>query len=285
MVKRRSLRGGVEQHRDQVRLRVVVLADLAVRIGAGGVEVAQRHGAQAVGGGVVAQDLLDHPLRAAVGIDRRLWPVLGDRLAGARAVGGAGAGEDDPADAVRAHRIQQAKRADDVVAVVEPRIEHRLADIGEGGEVDDRVRTMRRQHLGEAVGVEQVAALERAPLHRMGEAAREVVVGDRRVAGPRQRLAGVRADVARPAGDQDRRHAATPSPRAAWSCRAAWRTARSRPGPPPASAGARPAPRGCGSPARRGSAELRPPTRMSTSTRGTWTAVKSASSSARSMKS
>ena len=38
------------------------------------------------------------------------------------AVGGAGAGEDDPVDAGGAHRVEQRERADDVVVVVLGRV-------------------------------------------------------------------------------------------------------------------------------------------------------------------
>ena len=43
---------------------------------------------------------------------------------------------------------------------------------------------------------------------RIGVAGEKVVQGDRKVARLRQRLAGMRADIAGPAGDQDRFHRA-----------------------------------------------------------------------------
>ena len=97
---------------------IVVFADRAVGGGAGGVEVAQRRVAQAVGVRVVGQRVLDHQLREAVGIDRVLRMVFGDRHLLGNAVGGARAGEHDPLDAGRAHGVQQRERADDVVVVV-----------------------------------------------------------------------------------------------------------------------------------------------------------------------
>ena len=51
-------------------LRVVVLAELAFGIGAGGVEVAQRDRREPVGPLVVRQRQLDRELGLAVGVDR-----------------------------------------------------------------------------------------------------------------------------------------------------------------------------------------------------------------------
>ena len=73
-------------------------------------------------------EVITHQLAGAVGIDRLLRVALVDRAALGHAVGGAGAGEHQLADAVVAHCFEQAQRAGDVVAVVLARVGDRLAD-------------------------------------------------------------------------------------------------------------------------------------------------------------
>ena len=91
--------GGLEHERDQVRLGLVVLAQLPAR--ARDVEVAQRRGGQPVRAALVADHQVDRELGRAVGVDRRGRLVLGDRDGLRLAVGRAGGGEHEPADAVR----------------------------------------------------------------------------------------------------------------------------------------------------------------------------------------
>ncbi len=62
-----------------MKLRVVVLAELAVGIGAGRVEVAERHRAYAVGAVVVRQRAFDGELGFAIGVDRARRMIFGDR--------------------------------------------------------------------------------------------------------------------------------------------------------------------------------------------------------------
>src|SRR5262249_2085576 len=71
--------GDLDGAGDQVRLRVVVLADGPVGMGAGGVEVAQSYRPPAVRLDEILQGVLDGQLRPAVGIDRRLRLGLFDR--------------------------------------------------------------------------------------------------------------------------------------------------------------------------------------------------------------
>jgi sporulation protein YlmC with PRC-barrel domain len=85
-----AVAGRCEGERNEVRLRIMGLADLAVRVGACGVEVAQRHRAQARRTVEVAQHPLDHQLGEAVRIDGRLRMVLPDRQAERQAIRGAG---------------------------------------------------------------------------------------------------------------------------------------------------------------------------------------------------
>ena len=70
--------------RNEVDLRVVVLAERAVRIGAGGVEIAQPDRADAVGPLEMRQRPLDRQLGLAVGVDRPLRMRFVDRRLAAR---------------------------------------------------------------------------------------------------------------------------------------------------------------------------------------------------------
>ena len=72
-----------------------------------------------------------------------------DRHADRIAVGRAGGREDDAVDAGGVHRVEQVQRADGVVAEVLRRVAHRLADERIGGEVNDGIHGMARQHLAQ----------------------------------------------------------------------------------------------------------------------------------------
>ena len=194
---------GLQHQRDQVCLGVVLLARLARCVGARGVEIAQRHRRHSVGCTSIPQDHLAHQLGAAVGIDRLLPHVLDHRQPLGQAVGRAAAGKDDRAHVVGTHRLDERHHGSDVVAVVQRGLAVGFADIDQAREVDHGLRPMALQHRVERDGVVEIAALERPPLHRPGVAGAQVVVDDRRVTGLGQRLAGVRADIARASCDQD----------------------------------------------------------------------------------
>ena len=59
-----------DHERNQVCLRIVLLADFAVRIGARGIEIAQRNPGQAIGYARIGQHLFDKELRPAIRIYR-----------------------------------------------------------------------------------------------------------------------------------------------------------------------------------------------------------------------
>lgn len=85
----------------------------------------------ALGLDVVGDDALDHGFRAAVGVCRANWAVLGDGdhagNAGGVAVDGRRGREDDVGDIVLGHRPQQRDAAADIDAVVFQRDLSRLA--------------------------------------------------------------------------------------------------------------------------------------------------------------
>ena len=85
----------VEQQRDQVGFGGVIFPEPTGRVGASSIEISEDHTGQAVGGSEVAEQLLHHPLAAAVWIDRLLRAALtdGDVLGVRNSIGCAGAGE------------------------------------------------------------------------------------------------------------------------------------------------------------------------------------------------
>src|SRR5262245_29277475 len=79
----------LDGQRDDMCFGLMVLADLAVGVASGRVEVAQDDGVKAVR----PSEILDHPFdgefRPAIRIDWRLWVALVDRQPDRNAVGGA----------------------------------------------------------------------------------------------------------------------------------------------------------------------------------------------------
>lgn len=104
------------------------------------------------------------------------------------------------------HGFEQVLRTDDVVAPVEVRFLNGLADIAERGEVHDGIGLMGLECSGKAGWVEQVTFDGRPELHRVSPTCREVVKSYRFVPGSGECLAGMAADIASAARDQNRRH-------------------------------------------------------------------------------
>ena len=130
----------LERDGDQVGLGLVTLAEVALGIGAAGVEVAQRRPAQAVGRLRVGEHALDHRLGGAVGVDRREGRRLRDRL---RSRDGR---RPPPVEESTKARVPAASaassstwRARHVVRVVEQRVRHGLGYRQQRGEVEHAV--------------------------------------------------------------------------------------------------------------------------------------------------
>jgi hypothetical protein len=104
------------------------------------------------------------------------------------------------------HGLEDVDEAADIDPVVVKRSQHRFPDIGERGEMDDGAGAVLREGGLEGFGIEHVGFDERAPTHELGVASREVIEGDRQEASRRERLAGVAADEAGAAGDENGLH-------------------------------------------------------------------------------
>ncbi len=189
-----------------------VLADQAALVRADRVEVTQQRDAPGrVRGRDVGQHALDHGLRRAVRIGGADRKVLADRQRVRIAVDGGRRTEHQPLDVGPRHRVDQRQRAGHVVVVVHQRLCDRLADRLQAREVDHRDDRVRREDTFERGRVAHVGLDEdrRGPRDaldapdRFALAVDEVVDDDRHEAGGQQFDAGVRADVAGAAGDED----------------------------------------------------------------------------------
>ena len=99
---------------DGVGLGLVALADAALRVSAGRVEIAQGDRAKAKVAGVVGQSLLDHQLGPAIRAEGGLGLGFVDRQAGRIPVNGAGRGEDQGLDPASPRGLDQGQGADDI---------------------------------------------------------------------------------------------------------------------------------------------------------------------------
>lgn len=70
--------GGLQHQRDEMSLGIMTLTQTPLGVGTGGIEIAQADGFQAIGLVVVAEDLFDHALGAAIGIDGMLGMLFID---------------------------------------------------------------------------------------------------------------------------------------------------------------------------------------------------------------
>ena len=196
----------IQHQRDQMGLGAVELADLGFGIGTGHVEIAEDDRAQAMGGPEIGQHALDGALAGAIGVQRLLRRVLVQQDAIMIAIGGAGRGKHHIAAAPRHRRLKEVERAADIDPPIPPRLLHRLAHLAEGGEMHHRGGLPSGKDLIQPRPVQKIALLEGAKFHRIGPAGGQIVIGDRHIARRRQKLAGMRADIAGAAGDQDMRH-------------------------------------------------------------------------------
>src|SRR4051794_21070865 len=194
-------RGGLEHERDQVRLGLVVLAEVAA--GPRDVEVAQRDRAEPVRPALVGDHAVDRELRVPVGVDRVGGQRLGHGHLGGLAVDRAGRGEHEPPDARLAHRVEEVQRRDEVAAVVALGVLDGLRDERERREVQHRVPPLGEGGLGGLEVVERHVEVAGALRDRARVATVEVVE-DRDLVARVDELGGHDgADVAGAAGHEE----------------------------------------------------------------------------------
>ena len=106
------------------------------------------------------------------------------------------------------HGLHHVDEACDIDVVVGKWLRHRLPDIGKRGEMDDGARTMLRERRIQCGNIENVTLHEGAPAHELCVPFGEVVECERQEPRLGERLAGVAADKACTASDENGFHAA-----------------------------------------------------------------------------
>src|SRR5207249_969132 len=187
--------------RNQVDLRRMIFAKLALRVGPGSVEIAESGPSKIVRARVMDERPLDRELRLTVAVDRPLGMRFLDRRLGRLSVSRAGGRKHEGVHPFVYHRLEHADRADDVVAVIAHGMTNRFADVEESGEVHDRRYLVVPQRSTESGDVGDVAFDERAVADRVAMAGAQVVEDHDAIASLVQRLGGVAADVPVAAGD------------------------------------------------------------------------------------
>jgi hypothetical protein len=194
---------GVDGQRQEVRLRVVGLADLGGGISARGVEVTQRYRAQPAERRRV-EGTLHARLRGSVRIDRRDPVLLAQPVGLRQTIDGAGAREYEGLDLVANGGADQHPALRGVVGVIALGEGHRLAHLDIAREMDDDLGPVALEHFLDEAPVTHITAFERPPADRPFVTFLQRVQADRPNTSLRQRLAYMAANVARAAGDQHR---------------------------------------------------------------------------------
>ena len=167
--------GDLQNQGDEVRLGVMAFPQLAFRIGAGGVEVAEDAVVHAVGLAEIVEDQLDHALRPAVGVqggDRRVF-ADGDFLD--VAVGRAGGGEDEVVDAEVAAGGDERQRLSHVVLVIHVGVLDTFTDGRESGKMHHSFDLVLSEDLFQNSSVTNVAFVKIRGHDRVAKTARQVV--------------------------------------------------------------------------------------------------------------
>src|SRR5918997_1452833 len=193
-------RGGLEDYRVQVRLRLVVLPERPANTR--DVDVPQARRRQAPRPRDVTYQAVDGELGVAVGVGRPGWVCLEDGNPLRLPVDGGRGGEDETGHAGLPHRFEQLERTAHVVPVVALRLLDGLGHKRERREVEHPVVAL-GERLRHELPVEQGAPGEpRAPGHGVLVALGEVVEDDRLVAGLDELGGDDAPDVPRPARDE-----------------------------------------------------------------------------------
>src|SRR5712672_1568085 len=172
--------------------------------GAGYVEIAEGDKVESSIFAIVGEDIFKGELGFAVRIDGGLGMVLGDGDGVGLAVNGAGGGEDEVADAVAKHGVEQENAAGYVGNVEGAGSFHGLLDEGFAGEMHNGVDFVTAEDFVEGGGVAEVGLVEGCLRGDGGAMAfAEVVEGDDRDAGGEQELRADAANVASGAGDEN----------------------------------------------------------------------------------
>src|SRR6266446_5929572 len=137
--------GGVQDAGDEMRLDAMILAELLR--GTGSIEIAEHGVLQAGIGAIVRENLFEHQLGFAVGIDGGFAMVLGNGDDFRFAIGGGGGRKDEFLHAVAGDGVQQVHAAGYVGGVEDAGLADGLGDQSFGGEMHHGVNLV----LGEKI--------------------------------------------------------------------------------------------------------------------------------------
>ena len=196
----------LQDQRDEMGLGAMVLPDLACRFRARGIEVAQPRRLESVRAAEIIHHALAGELGEAIRIDWIAPRALDDRNAVRLAINGAARREHDQRNSRPHHRIEQHPRPMDVHVVISAGHCHRLADIGERGEMHHRLDAVGAEQKIERRRIPNVAFDQWPPADELTVAEGEIVEYDHFVAGCRKCLGAMAADVAGAAGDENGCH-------------------------------------------------------------------------------
>ena len=195
----------LENERDEVRLRIVILTDGAIVERTGRIEVTQRYVANAVRAADPLHHLLHRALRLAVRVRRLRRIVFHDRHALRLAVDSSRRREDDLVDVVANHRLEQDLHAVDIVVEVLQRLLDTLADKRICSEVDDRLNVVLRENLVEDRCIADIALVELCLRVQRIAMARLQIIDDDNVFALRHELMDcMRTDITSTATNQNR---------------------------------------------------------------------------------
>ena len=196
-----ALRGCFERQRNEVGLGFVQFANFPALIGAGSVEIPKAGEAQAVCWSVGLESIFECQLCATIRIHRLPRRVFRDRDLGGFAVNRTTGRKHEIPDPVVDGRIQQRKRARNIVREILSRILHRLADVGVCREMHDRIGTV--EYGVESGPVGYVAQHQFKTVSEKPVPGRKIVIDNNLIPGPPQRPRRMTADITRAAGNEN----------------------------------------------------------------------------------
>src|SRR6185437_16017306 len=121
----------IERKRDEVSLRFMQLAEFTIGISSCGIEISQNCPCERMGRGVPAQRALNHQLRLAVGINRKLRGIFRNWKNLWNAISGASGRKNDVTHTCFESRIKQSQRTNHIVVKVAFGVLHGFANIRE----------------------------------------------------------------------------------------------------------------------------------------------------------
>ena len=200
---RRAAHGRADGQGDQMSLGIVPFADFAVRIGAGGVEIAQANRAQAVSPIVPAQGVFQEQLGFRIGAGGILGAILADGKFFADSIDRTTGGEHQGFHAGSEERVEEGDRCANIVAVILGGVPGGFPHMGVRGEQNGAADAVFPHGFPNQRRVRDGALRKRAIADGPAISGDQVVNHDRQHAFPAEGLGRVTANITGAAGHQD----------------------------------------------------------------------------------